>query len=509
MGLARKVFTVSGLTLVSRVLGLVRDSLFAGAFGASSALGAFLVAFQLPNLFRLLFGEGALSAAFIPRYVQIRDRDPATAERFAGQVLSRLAVGLGVVTALAMAVAAALMACASGQVSLIAQLSIAQLPFMLFICVAAIMAGVLNGRRRFAVAAAAPVVLNLWLISTAWLGPEREVVWLPYAVFAAGLSQVAILAWDLRRSGGVPPFSLASSPEVVELRQAMGPVLLSSSVYQFNAFLDTLIIASVLGPEVVPIFYFANRLLQFPMALVAHGVATVAYPELASRAGAGWAATGVGMREAGRLLAYLLLPAAVGLLVTAEPLVRAIFQNGRFDEASVQRTVLVTQMLSLSLLPIALSKVQLRAFHAHRDQRTPMIVSLWMIGLNLALNLALVWTPLREAGLALATAISGFVGYFVYAALLARRGAGGLLVWRALLRPTLAVVVMAVGVVVLLRLWPQPPGGASGVAALRLAAAVVLGIALYLPIAGLAWLREARRKRHGAGASIAADELPG
>jgi putative peptidoglycan lipid II flippase len=228
------------------------------------------------------------------------------------------------------------------------------------------------------------------------------------------------------------------------------------------------------------------------MALIGHGITTAAYPELASQGGQSWAAAGEGLRAATRLLAFWLLPAAVGLFVTAEPLVRTIYQTGLFGPDAVARTVLVTQMLALALLPISLSKLLVRAFNARLDQRTPMRVSLAMVALNLALNLALVQTPLREAGLALATAISSLAGCVVYVALLLRAGAGMVIDLRALVRPAFAAAAMAAAVLALLHWWPQPAGHGSGTAALRLGAAVGLGLAVYLSIAGIDWLRRRR-----------------
>jgi putative peptidoglycan lipid II flippase len=270
----------------------------------------------------------------------------------------------------------------------------------------------------------------------------------------------------------------------------MGPSLLASGAYQINAYLDSVIaIIFIPGSGAVAVLYFGNRLLQFPMALIGHGVTTAAYPELASRAAESWQATGEALRDACRLLAFWLLPAAVGLLVVAEPLVRTIYQTGNFDESSVQRTVLVTQMLALALLPISLSKLLMRAFHARRDQRTPMRISLSMVAINLILNLILVQTALQEAGLALATAISSFIGCAIYLVLLHRRGAKGMMAWRSLIRPAFAAFGMAVGVLLLLQAWPQPSGSGSGIAALRLSAAVAIGITFYLLIAGTGWLR--------------------
>jgi putative peptidoglycan lipid II flippase len=496
MNLARRVFTVSGWTFISRILGLVRDRLWAGAMGGSLLLDCFLMAFALPNLLRNLFGEGALSAAFIPRYVQTKDKDPAAAERFAGAVVTRLAIGLTFLCVVGYAVAAGMIWWGSGREVIIAAMALPQIPFVIFICIAAILSGVLNGRRHFWAAAAAPVILNLCLIVTVFMNPEEEVWVLPYAVLLAGILQVALLMWCLRTSGGVPPVVMAADDDVRDLRRAIGPNLLASGAYQLNAYLDSVIaMLLVPGSGAVAILYFGNRLLQFPMALIGHGVTTAAYPEISSRAAESWQATGEGLRAACRILAFWLLPAAVGLLVTAEPLVRTIYQTGQFDESSVHRTVLVTQMLALALLPISLSKLLMRAFHARRDQRTPMRISLGMVGLNLFLNLILVQTPLREAGLALATAVSSFAGCAIYLLLLHRRGTGTLIDWRGLLRPLLGALAMAASVLVLLWWWPQPRGHGSGMAAVRLGAAVALGMSLYLTIAGTSWAR--RRGRAG------------
>lgn len=485
--------TVSGWTLVSRVLGLVRDRLFAGAFGASLALDAFMLAFQVPNLLRNLFGEGALSSAFIPRYVQERGRDPEAAESFAGAVLTRLALGLSLVCGVALIVAAGMVAWGSERSVLVAHLAIPQLPFLIFICIAAIMAGVLNARGHFFVPAFAPVILNLCLIATVGFG-EEEVWYLPYAVLFAGISQVLLHGWALARCGGVPPLRTASTPAVRELRHATFPVLVAAGIYQLNALGDAIIAYVVLGAAAegaVAILYFGNRLLQFPMALIGHGITTAAYPELSRRADQGWSALGDGLRAAAGPMAYFLLPAAVGLLVTAEPLVRTIYQTGAFDETSVMRTVLVTQFLALALVPIGLSKLQVRCFHAMRDQRTPMRWSLVQVAINLVLNLILVHTPLREAGLALATAISSGLGCFAYAILLRRRGSGWPLA-RGLGRPLVAAAVMGAVVWAVLWTWPQPEGAASGIAALRLGVVVVTGAGVYLVIAGVGGLRRTR-----------------
>jgi putative peptidoglycan lipid II flippase len=271
-------------------------------------------------------------------------------------------------------------------------------------------------------------------------------------------------------------------------------VVLSASVYQINALVGQFLAYLLIGETGAVVFLYAgNRLLQFPLALIGHGVTTAAYPEIASRATQGFPVLGEGLRQGTRLLSFWLLPAAVGMLVTAEPLVRAVYQTGQFnDPVAIARTVLVTQLLALALGPISLQKLLLRGFHASRDQRTPMRVSLAMVALNLVCSVGLILTPLQEAGLALATAISSFAGCATYAVLLHRRGTGAVLAPATWLRPLGAAAAMGVAVWWFLHWWPQPAERASGYAVLRLGAAVTLGAVIYLGLAGTAWLRRRR-----------------
>ncbi len=508
--LARKAATVSAWTLLSRILGLVRDRTLAAYAGGSLLLDAFLSAFILPNLLRNLFGEGALSTAFIPRYAQLKQQDPAAAERFAGLVLTRVTAILSALALLGLAGCAAILVWgshaafsggsgggfgsqASEKAVLMAGLLVPMVPFLIYICLTAVLGGVLNVRRHFWVPAACPAILNLCLISTIAFGPENDLRLAPYAVLASGLLIAAASFIAVRATGGIPPLTWRIAedlrPTWDDFRGAIGPSLLSAGVYQINSLLDSQIAYFLIGGGANQVLFFANRLLQFPMALIGHGVTTVAFPELARKVGEGWAAVAVDIRTAVRLQLFWLLPAAVGLVVCAEPLVRTIYQTGRFDEALVLRTVLVTQLLGLSLLPLSLTRLLVRVFHAARDQTTPMRISLALVGLNLASNLVLIQTPLREAGIALSTTLSGILGCGWYLWLLHRRGAHQLIDWRGSLRPLLASLVMAALVIGLLHGWPQPPGAGGRVAILRLAAAVGLGIASYLAIAGTGFLR--------------------
>ncbi|MFW5845261.1 MAG: lipid II flippase MurJ, partial [Planctomycetota bacterium] len=317
MVLLRRVSTIGGWTLCSRLLGLLRDRLLAGAFGASLQLDAFLLAFALPNLLRNLFGEGALSAAFVPRYVQARADDVAAAEAFAGLVLTRLLALLGLIAGAGMVAAAVLAQQGPADWRLVALLALPQLPYLIFICLAAIAAGMLNGRRHFAVPAAAPVLLNLVLITTVLLCPD--IACLPWGVLAAGVLQLGIHLLALWRTGGVPRPAWRASPALRELRHALLPTLVASSIYQLNALFDSLIAFALIadGGGAVTVLYCANRLLLFPMALVAHGVGTAVYPDLAAAANAGYPASTAVLRRSTRLLLALILPSAAGLFLVA------------------------------------------------------------------------------------------------------------------------------------------------------------------------------------------------
>lgn len=499
MSFLRRAATVGGWTLASRLLGLWRDRLLAGAFGSGGAIAAFLVAFQLPNLLRNLFGEGALSAAFIPRFVQLAAQDRAAADAYAGRVIARLALGLGVVAGLSMAVAAVVAQLAGERTALIAALALPQLPYLVCICTAAVQAGVLNGRRHVAVPAASPVLLNVGFIVAVLVWPEVAV--LPWVVLGTGLLQSALHLAALARTGGIPPPRLDADDRIRELRRALAPTLLAAGAFQANTLLDSLLAYYLVGDTAVSYLYYGNRLLQLPLALVAFGIGTAVYPELAEAAGrereGPWRESGTLVRRAGTAQLALLLPAAVGLAVVAWPLAACVYQTGAFAAEDAYRTGLVTLCLALSLVPAAASKLFLRSLHAHRDQRLAARISVAGVGLNLVLNLCLVWTPLREAGLALASSLSAVAICIALAVVLRRRGSGPLLPWTDWPIPALGSALMGAAVLAVLYWWPAPTDARFAQRALHLGTAIAVGVAVYATIGGPVWLRRRRAERRG------------
>ncbi|NRA40455.1 MAG: murein biosynthesis integral membrane protein MurJ [Planctomycetes bacterium] len=478
----RRLCTIGAWTLVSRVLGLIRDRLFGAYFGGSLfLLDAFYVAFSLPNMFRNLFGEGALSSAFIPRYVQKRDHSEEGSDKFAGLVLTRLALFLSLIAGLGMIAASLCMLYAESDKSiLVATLLITQVPYLVFICCSAIMAGVLNGRRHFVVPAASPIILNICLIAAVLLW--RDIYLLPYAVLCTGFFQCAFHLIALRMTGKIPPASFKRTDAYNEMRRALLPTIVASSIFQLNALLDA-IIAYAFLPEAtgaVTVLYFANRLLQFPLALIAYGVGTAAYPEIASAASLGYHKSGELLRSSNRLLLALCLPAACGLFLVADPMVRCIFQTGDFSSDSANRVVLVAQIYACSLVPIAVSKILLRSFHAHRNQHTPMIIALIGIVINLLLNIIfIVSTNWNEAGLAAASAISAFIMCFIYIIKLKHSGSGHVIEWRNVPYVLFSTFIMGIVVFFVSKMWQISTDSSSLAHGMRLMVVVLVGCFVY------------------------------
>lgn len=486
--------------MCSRVLGLIRDRLLATSFGASTTLDAFMIAFSLPNLFRQLFGEGTLSSAFTPRYIALRekaensDQSEQPAEQFAGVVLTRLALLLSVIAALGMLIAGLFIMYGAPRHALVASLAISQLPYLIFICVSAVMAGMLHARDVFGIPAAAPILLNVILILCVVWFPTVDA--LPYAVLFAGIIQLSLHAWGLWRSrGGFPRLHLKSTAALVDLRKAWVPTLVGSGAQQLNVFLDGMIAYLMLShrPGAVTILYMANRLLQLPMALISGSVGTVIYPDLARAALQGWDEVGKVMRRGTTVVTALLLPAAVGLWLCAESLVITIFRSGAFSVDDAERTVFVTQFVAIALLPLGYYKLLIRALNAGRQERKPMRIALVSVVINTVLNLILVQTPLYEAGLALASLISGTIACLMSAVSLHRIGTGMLFDGRRLLRPIVCTVLMAGAVYGLLLAWPLASSAAVVDHLWRLTATVSLGIIVYGLAMGPGNIRSLRR----------------
>jgi len=417
-------------TLLSRFTGMVRDILSSHYFGAGLFMDAFAIAYRIPNLFRRLFGEGALSAAFLPSFVG-RIETGRREEAFAllNRLVTILVATLGGITILGIAFTFGMARLwPDPKTVLVADLLRIMLPYCLLVCAGAILGAALNGLYRFFAPAFAPVLLNavwiavLLLVASKWDNDPaiRAVAW---AIIVGGVLQLLIMAIPLWREGFrfLPAWS-PGDPGVREVSARFLPAVLGLALVQINEVVDSLLAELLVpGHGAVASLYYANVLTQLPLSLIGTSIATAAFPGLASAVvkgdGAGF---GSRVRSALSMSLYLGLPATAGLALFARPIIGLIYQHGEFTAVETMRVGSVLTMFAAGLFCYCANQVQVRAFHALGDTRTPARVSMIMAGANFLLNLALVW-PLAESGIALATSLSGAASFVTLSILLKRR----------------------------------------------------------------------------------------
>ena len=418
-GLLKSSAVVSAMTLISRVLGFVRDMVIAVTFGASGTTDAFFVAFKIPNFLRRLFAEGAFATAFVPvlsEYRETRSREEVKA--LVAHVAGTLMGILFLVTALGVLAAPWLiLGLATGfsgdadKVALAGEMLRITFPYLLFIALTALAGGVLNTYGRFAVPAFTPVLLNLCLIGAALgLAPalEEPIVALAWGVFLAGMAQLAFQLPFLWRLGLLPrPRWGWGHGGVRKIITLMLPVLFGSSVAQINLLFDVWL-ASFLIDGSISWLYYSDRLMEFPLGVLAIAIATVILPKLSrDHAGRNGAFSQV-MDWALRLMWLIGLPAALGLFLLAGPLLSALFQHGAFTPGAVEMSSLSLMAYALGLPAFMAIKVLAPGYFARQDTKTPVRIGLYAMGTNMALNVILIW-PLDHVGLALATTLSAYL----------------------------------------------------------------------------------------------------
>ena len=411
---------VGAFTSLSRLLGMVRDLLTAGMFGTSLAMSAFVVAFRIPNLFRRLFGEGALSSAFVPVFMESRKNEgEESAWQLASRVLTLAGLGLLVLTAAGILIAGFMMHSAEDgtQRALILPLTRIMLPYMLFICLAALTASILNSYHHFSVPALSPSLMNItWIVSVLIICPlmgdtlEEKIFGLAWGVLFSGLIQLGIQLPVLRRFGFHYRFSLVwSDPRVWKVFLLMGPATLGLAVTQINVMVNSLL-AAWIGPWAPAALFYSERLLYLPQGILATAMSTVLLPVFAGHAAAKRGDQVLNtINHSLRMLMFVMTPAAVGLLVLSRPIIQMLFEWGQFDAHSTDLTTLALQCYAPGLLVFSLAKVFVPAFYAHQDTRTPVKVGVLCVLLNLSLNiffLITLPTHLKHAGLAASTVIA-------------------------------------------------------------------------------------------------------
>lgn len=432
--IGRHTRTVAGFTLVSRVLGLIRDLVTVRVFGDTAIGSAFAAAFAIPNLFRRLFGEGALSAAFIPEYTRLSDDDPERSHAFASLTIGLLALVTGVITlVIELGLLAAIMFSADNPDRVYSlKLVMLLLPFMPMICIAAILGGMLQTHNRFGPWAAAPILLNLCIIAAAvpffLVDNPDPAVWAYPIGIAAVIAAFLQILWSLWALRGKVRWTRSVSSASVQTRSMlgrMGPVLIGLGTLQLNAMIDTLIAMypNWIGPTFFgrdypldessnAILFYAQRLYQFPLGVFGIAVATAAFPAL-SRVANDKVRFSEMLSRGVRISLYIGLPASIGLMVVGSPLIRVMYSGfgEGFSETGIQRAGAVLAAYSIAVWAYSLNQLYTRAFYAQNDTRTPMRIALVMVVINLSLNLILIW-KFREAGLAWGTAICAILQTF-------------------------------------------------------------------------------------------------
>ena len=510
MGLFRSAATVGFYTLLSRLFGFARDILSAAILGAGPVADAFFVALRLPNLFRSLFAEGAFSAAFVPAFAgAVAERGAAEARAFAEDALAvLLAALLGFLLLAEILMPAVMRVMAPGFVEVPAKFALAvelariTFPYLLFIALVALEAGVLNSLDRFAAVAATPILLNLFLIAALltlrhWHSTDGRVV--AWAVCAAGFAQFLWLALACARAGLVLRMPRPRlTPAVRHTLTIMMPGVLGAGVTQLNLLISTAL-ASLLPTGSVAYLYYADRLNQLPLGVVGIAIGTAILPALTRQIRLGELERALVTQNRGVELAlFLTVPAGLALVLLASPILAALFERGAFGASATAATAAALSAYAVGLPAFVLVRVLAPGFFARQDTATPVRVALAAMLINLVLTLLLM-RVLAHIGIALATSVAGWFNALWLLLLLRRRGHFCLdpRAWRNLPRIGAASLGMA-AVLLPLRLLLAPAfAGAPALRLAALAAVVAVGLAVYGGLAtlfGVADWREIRER---------------
>ena len=463
MSLVKSTATIGGYTLVSRILGFVRDVTIASSLGASFLSDAFFVAFKLPNFLRRLFAEGAFNSAFVPLFAgHLAVEGEERAKQFASEAMSFLVLVLVIVTGLFMLFMPWLMfilapgfAGDPAKFDLTVLLTRITMPYILFISLVSLLGGILNSKDKFAAVAATPILMNLCLIIVPYLiggmTPTGAHA-LAIAVMISGVAQWLWLVHFCRRQGMLPKLVKPKlSPEVKKLLLLIAPAALGAGVAQVNLFID-LIIASQFASG-VSYLYYADRINELPLAVIGIAVGTALLPMLSKHVRAGnREAAHHSQNRAIELALFLSLPAAAAIVALAEPIISVMFERGAFGAAETAATYPALIAFALGLPAFVLIKVLAPGFYANQDTKTPFKIATFCILVNLIFNLILMG-PLQHVGMALATSIAGWVNVALMATLLIRRD------WLAVkphLKMQFGKILACCAAMVLLLVWLKP-----------------------------------------------------
>jgi putative peptidoglycan lipid II flippase len=442
---------IASLTAVSRVLGFLRDIAYSHFFGANALLDAWTIAFKIPNLARRLFGEGAASASLIPVYSQQLQKDPEDAKKLVNTIVTILFVALAAIVLIGQGAIWTFykLFSTTGETKLVLSLTSVMLPYMLMVCIVAILAGILNVHRHFAAPAAAPIILNIFIIGTilltGWvlkIPPRQQLFFVAAAVLIAGITQIALQLLPLRAAGvSIRPAWDVHSQALRKIIILMGPMILGLTATQINTLSDDLIAwwlsASVekgtqfilLGQKIayplqrgsVSHLYFAQRLYQLPLGIFGISLATAIFPVMSSHAAKkDFTGLAKSISTALRSSIFIALPASVGLIMVAKPLILSAFQHGQFQSADTDMTVWTLSFYAIGLCGYFAQQLLARAFFSMQDSKTPTASAMIAVCANIVLNLTLIWFW-GTGGLACSTALCSYLQVFILARILRKR----------------------------------------------------------------------------------------
>ncbi len=415
----KRILTVGGFTLLSRVTGFVRDIILAAVLGAGPVADAFFVALRLPNHFRAIFAEGAFNAAFVPAYARIREQNGAErAGLFANRILTLLLASqillLGVALLFTPAVIDLL---APGFVNdpvrypLAVELTRITFPYLLLITLVTLYGGILNALQRFAAAAAAPILLNLSLVMALAIAAffptaGHAAAW---GVLVAGVLEFLLVAGAAWRAEALAALRWPTlDADVRQFFRALGPAVVGSAGVQLALFADT-IIASFLPAGAVSSLYYADRLNQLPIGVIGIAAGTVVLPEMARRLAAGDdAGASHAQNRAVEFTLMLAIPCVAAFFIIPDLIMRALFVRGAFTDADAIAAGQTLAAYAFGLLPFVLIRSAVATFFARGDTSTPVIAALIAAAVNIAFKILLMG-PLAQVGLALATSIGAWI----------------------------------------------------------------------------------------------------
>jgi putative peptidoglycan lipid II flippase len=437
--LARSAGLIGAATMASRLLGVVRETVLAAMFGAGTQMDAYNVAFRIPNLLRDLFAEGAMTAAFVPTFTRALTRHGTErAWRLGSLVINALALVTGVLVVLGMIFAEPItrfiapeFARVPGKLELTTELTRVMLPFLSMIAVAVAAMGMLNALHRFFIPSLSPVMFNVATIACALgLAPlmprvgQEPILAIAIGTLLGGLGQI-VLQWPLLRREGFryTPIVSFRDPELREVLRLMVPGAIGLGAVQINVLVNTSL-ASSQEPGAVSWLGYAFRLMYLPIGLFGVSIATAALPDISRHAAADdVAAIRRTVSRGLRMILMLNVPATLGLIVLAEPIVSLLYERNRFGPGDTLATATALMFYAPGLLGYAAVKIASPTFYALRDSRTPVVVSMASVAVNLGLNLWLV-RVMGYAGLALGTALAAIFNAGVLLWLLRRRLGG-------------------------------------------------------------------------------------